>query len=93
MEVVRCLLDHRCYADQQDRHGNTPLHIACKDGNLAVVMAICGAGAALDLANKVSTRFSPLATLHGLYWVSLLTNNNGCRSLLCFHVLAIFTPL
>lgn len=85
VDVVRCLLDHRCYADQQDRHGNTPLHIACKDGNLTVVVAICAAGAALDLPNKVSTRISTLPTLHGLRRASLLSNSNSCRSLLCCH--------
>lgn len=55
VEVVRCLLRHHCHVDQQDRHGNTPLHIACKDGNLPIVMAICSANASLDLPNKVST--------------------------------------
>lgn len=59
VEVVRCLLRHRCQVDQQDRHGNTPLHIACKDGNLPVVMAICNAKASLDLPNKVSASTSP----------------------------------
>lgn len=54
VEVVRCLLRHHCHVDQQDRHGNTPLHIACKDGNLPIVMAICSANASLDLPNKVS---------------------------------------
>lgn len=57
--MVRCLLRHRCQVDQQDRHGNTPLHIACKDGNLPVVMAICNAKASLDLPNKVSASTSP----------------------------------
>ena len=58
VEVVRCLLRHHCHLDQQDRHGNTPLHIACKDGNLPVVTAICNAKASLDLPNKVRTTTS-----------------------------------
>ena len=53
LEVVHCLLRHHCRVDQQDRHGNTALHIACKDGNLPIVTAICGAKAILDLPNKV----------------------------------------
>ena len=57
VEVVRCLLAHRCPADHQDRHGNTPIHIACKDGNLPVTMAICAAKANLDIPNKVSHHF------------------------------------
>lgn len=52
--MVRCLLRHHCHLDQQDRHGNTPLHIACKDGNLPIVLVICNAKANLDLPNKVS---------------------------------------
>lgn len=53
IEVVKCLLSHHCYVDHQDRHGNTPLHIACKDGNLPVVMRLCAAKANLDIPNKV----------------------------------------
>jgi len=54
IEVVKCLLSHHCYVDHQDRHGNTPLHIACKDGNLPVVMHLCAAKANMDIPNKVS---------------------------------------
>ncbi len=53
IEVVKCLLHHHCYVDHQDRHGNTPLHIACKDGDLPVIMQICAAKANLDIPNKV----------------------------------------
>lgn len=63
VEVVRCLLRHHCHLDQQDRHGNTPLHIACKDGNLPIVMAICSAKASLDLPNKVQPA-TPALYLH-----------------------------
>lgn len=54
LEVVKCLLSHHCYVDHQDRHGNTPLHIACKDGNLPLVALLCAAKANLDIPNKVS---------------------------------------
>lgn len=60
VEVVRCLLRHQCNVDKQDRHGNTPLHVASKDGNLPVVVAICSAKASLDLPNKVRRVFSCL---------------------------------
>lgn len=63
VEVVRCLLRHHCQVDQQDRHGNTPQHIACKDGNLPIVMAICSAKANLDLPNKVSASYNVNAKL------------------------------
>lgn len=81
VEVVRCLLRHRCQVDQQDRHGNTPLHIACKDGNLPVVMAICNAKASLDLPNKVSASTSPQTA-----WIrSLRRSQAALRGLVVSH--------
>lgn len=66
VEVVHCLLRRCCCVDHQDRHGNSPLHIACKDGNLPIVMAICNAKASLDLANKVNRTTHPKLYLsHG----------------------------
>lgn len=32
----------------QDRRGDTPLHIACRDGRKAIVEALCDAGAVPD---------------------------------------------
>lgn len=54
LEVVQCLLARGCQLERQDRHGNTPLHIACKDGNVALVAALCAARAVLDIPNKVT---------------------------------------
>uniref|UniRef100_A0A3B3R0F1 Death-associated protein kinase 1 n=1 Tax=Paramormyrops kingsleyae TaxID=1676925 RepID=A0A3B3R0F1_9TELE len=54
VDVIKYLLRHSCQLDHQDHQGNTPLHIACKDGNLPVVLLLCGAMANLDIANKVS---------------------------------------
>lgn len=62
IEVVKCLLSHHCYVDHQDRHGNTPLHIACKDTNLPLVALLCAAKANLDIPNKVS--WKPVQQAH-----------------------------
>lgn len=53
MEVIKTLLGHGCFVDFQDRHGNTPLHVACKDGSAPIVMALCEASCNLDISNKV----------------------------------------
>lgn len=85
VEVVRCLLRHRCQVDQQDRHGNTPLHIACKDGNLPVVMAICNAKASLDLPNKVSASISPQTARRRSRRRSLRRSQTALRGLVVSH--------
>lgn len=54
IEVVKTLISQRCFVDFQDRHGNTPLHVACKDGNVPIVMALCEASCNLDVTNKVN---------------------------------------
>ena len=66
MEVIKTLLGHGCFVDFQDRHGNTPLHVACKDGSAPIVMALCEASCNLDISNKVLAeggipRFPPAA--------------------------------
>lgn len=53
MEVIKTLLGHGCFVDFQDRHGNTPLHVACKDGSAPIVVALCEASCNLDISNKV----------------------------------------
>lgn len=53
MEVVKTLISQGCFVDFQDRHGNTPLHVACKDGNVPIVMALCETSCNLDVTNKV----------------------------------------
>lgn len=53
LEVIKALISHGCLVDFQDRHGNTPLHVACKDGNLPIVVALCEANCHLDISNKV----------------------------------------
>lgn len=55
MEVIKTLLGQGCFVDYQDRHGNTPLHVACKDGNVPIVVALCEANCNLDISNKVRT--------------------------------------
>jgi death-associated protein kinase len=54
MEVIKTLLAHECSVDFQDRHSNTPLHVACKDSNMPIVVALCEASCSLDISNKVS---------------------------------------
>lgn len=54
VEVVKTLISQGCFVDFQDRHGNTPLHVACKDGNVPIVMALCEANCSLDVPNKVN---------------------------------------
>lgn len=54
IEVVKTLISQGCFVDFQDRHGNTPLHVACKDGNVPIVMALCEASCSLDVTNKVN---------------------------------------
>lgn len=54
IEVVKTLISQGCFVDFQDRHGNTPLHVACKDGNMPIVMALCEASCSLDVTNKVN---------------------------------------
>lgn len=54
IEVVKTLIGQGCFVDFQDRHGNTPLHVACKDGNVPIVMALCEASCNLDVTNKVN---------------------------------------
>lgn len=53
MEVIKTLLGHGSFVDFQDRHGNTPLHVACKDGSAPIVVALCEASCNLDISNKV----------------------------------------
>lgn len=53
IEVVKYLLAQGCFVDVQDLHGNSAVHIACKDGNLAIVMALCDANCNLGITNKV----------------------------------------
>ena len=53
MEVIQTLIGQGCFVDFQDRHGNTPLHVACKDGNVPIVVAPCEAKCNLDISNKV----------------------------------------
>lgn len=53
MEVIQTLISQGCFIDFQDRHGNTPLHVACKDGNVPIVVALCEANCNLDISNKV----------------------------------------
>lgn len=54
MEVIQTLISQGCSVDFQDRHGNTPLHVACKDGNVPIVVALCEASCNLDISNKVT---------------------------------------
>lgn len=59
-EVIQTLISQGCSVDFQDRHGNTPLHVACKDGNVPIVVALCEANCNLDIANKVQPERGPL---------------------------------
>uniref|UniRef100_A0A6I8PH50 Death associated protein kinase 1 n=1 Tax=Ornithorhynchus anatinus TaxID=9258 RepID=A0A6I8PH50_ORNAN len=60
-EVVRTLLllastgrgrERGCGLDAPDLHGDTPLHVACKDGHLPIVAALCDARCRRDPANQ-----------------------------------------
>ncbi|XP_048876346.1 death-associated protein kinase 1-like isoform X2 [Brienomyrus brachyistius] len=51
VEVAKWLIGHHCHVDQQDHHGNTPLHVACEDGNLDIVWALRNAKANPDTPN------------------------------------------
>lgn len=62
MEVIQALISQGCSVDFQDRHGNTPLHVACKDGNVPIVVALCEASCNLDLSNKVTLEGISLGT-------------------------------
>ncbi|CAI9559328.1 unnamed protein product [Staurois parvus] len=66
MEVVKTLINQGCYVDFQDRHGNTPLHVACKDGNIPIVMALCEAKCNLDITNKYNRTPLHLAANNGI---------------------------
>jgi ankyrin repeat protein len=75
MEVLKTLLAHECSVDFQDRHGNTPLHVACKDGNMPIVVALCEASCSLDISNKVSVHSGSLSgLLLGLGQVSVCSS-------------------
>lgn len=63
MEVIQTLLSQGSFVNFQDRHGNTPLHVACKDGNVPIVVALCEASCDLDISNKVRRRERPLEGL------------------------------
>ena len=45
MEVIQTLISQGCSVDFQDRHGNTPLHVASKAGQIlqAELLAVYGA--------------------------------------------------
>lgn len=70
IEVVKTLISQRCFVDFQDRHGNTPLHVACKDGNVPIVMALCEASCNLDVTNKVNGTELLCLIVHLLYSVT-----------------------
>ena len=63
MEVIQTLISQGSSVDFQDRHGNTPLHVACKDGNVPIVVALCEANCNLDLSNKVKLEGRSLHSL------------------------------
>uniref|UniRef100_UPI00358E46A6 death-associated protein kinase 1-like n=1 Tax=Myxine glutinosa TaxID=7769 RepID=UPI00358E46A6 len=54
-----------CWADLGDRHGETPMHLACQDGHLPIVQALWRAGYRLDPQNKKGCTPLHLAALHG----------------------------
>lgn len=66
MEVIKTLLGHGCLVDFQDRHGNTPLHVACKDGSAPIVVALCEASCNLDISNKYGRTPLHLAANNGI---------------------------
>ncbi|KAG8595949.1 hypothetical protein GDO81_001679 [Engystomops pustulosus] len=66
MEVVKTLINKQCNVNFQDRHGNTPLHVACKDGNIPIVMALCEANCNLDITNKYGRTALHLAANNGI---------------------------
>ena len=94
MEVIQTLISQGCSVDFQDRHGNTPLHVACKDGNVPIVVALCEANCNLDLSNKVKLEgrslHSPSMSLclpaSGFGQVSLFT----VQSQYCFYGPVLF---
>ncbi|KAM6177396.1 LOW QUALITY PROTEIN: death-associated protein kinase 1-like [Erethizon dorsatum] len=65
MEVVKTLISRGGSVDFQDRHGNT-LHVACKDGNVPIVVALCEANCALDISNKYGRTPLHLAANNGI---------------------------
>jgi len=52
-DMVRVLLDHKASVNIQDRHGNTPLHLAASNGNYEVVKLLVGEFADVDAVTKV----------------------------------------
>jgi len=52
-DMVKILLDYKASVNVQDRHGNTPLHLAASNGNYEVVKLLVGAFADVDAVTKV----------------------------------------
>ena len=52
-DMVKILLDHKASVNIQDRHGNTPLHLAASNGNYEVVKLLVGEFADVDAVTKV----------------------------------------
>jgi ankyrin repeat protein len=50
--VVRLLLDHGFILHTQDANGNTPLHLAARNGNLSTVKLLIARGTRLTLVNR-----------------------------------------
>jgi ankyrin repeat protein len=57
--LVKALIDHGADVNAQDCIGNTPLHLACISGRLAIVGVLLRANATLSIS---SDRVSPLAS-------------------------------
>ncbi|KAI5264559.1 Death-Associated Protein Kinase 1 [Manis pentadactyla] len=47
-------------------HGNSPLHVACKDSNVPIVVALCEASCSLDISNKYGRTPLHLAANNGI---------------------------
>jgi ankyrin repeat protein len=63
--VLHFILETDAPCDVQNTHGNTPLHEACRSGDVAVVRALLGAGARAKIANKLGESPAHEAARHG----------------------------
>lgn len=59
-EIVELLLSYEAKFEVQDRHGNTPLHLACDSGDVHTVQPLLGAGKKVTLRSKNKDGQTPL---------------------------------
>ena len=88
VDSVRCLTDAKCDVDDQDKYGNTALHLAIRRKYSNVAMVLLHSGADFDISNCVS-RFGIIDAnkiksiiLNGLSFSDII---------LCWHLLLLIS--